>query len=63
MGFMVIFAYVNPIFPLYCISRTVTVAGWIIFAFGVLQIPGWAIYAVYKQKGATLLEVGVRENC
>lgn len=32
------------------------VIGWIIFSFGVLQIPGWAIYAVYKQKGSTLLE-------
>lgn len=36
-----------------------TAIGWVIFAFAVLQIPAWAIYAVYKQKGTTLLEVGV----
>lgn len=36
--------------------------GWIIFSFGVLQIPGWAIYAIYKQKGDTLLEVCVRHQ-
>lgn len=54
--FLLLFA--THIFTVIPHQLLITVAGWIIFAFGVLQIPGWAIYAVYKQKGATLLEVG-----
>ncbi|XP_053669859.1 sodium-dependent nutrient amino acid transporter 1-like isoform X1 [Anopheles nili] len=30
--------------------------GWCIFAFGLLQLPIWGIYAVYKQDGKTLNE-------
>ncbi|XP_035787557.1 sodium-dependent nutrient amino acid transporter 1-like isoform X2 [Anopheles albimanus] len=30
--------------------------GWCIFAFGLLQLPIWATYAVYKQGGKTLTE-------
>ncbi|XP_050095730.1 sodium-dependent nutrient amino acid transporter 1-like isoform X2 [Anopheles aquasalis] len=30
--------------------------GWCIFAFGLLQLPIWAMYAVYKQGGKTLTE-------
>uniref|UniRef100_A0A182W2B8 Transporter n=1 Tax=Anopheles minimus TaxID=112268 RepID=A0A182W2B8_9DIPT len=30
--------------------------GWCIFAFGLLQLPIWGIYAVYKQSGKTLNE-------
>lgn len=29
-------------------------AGWTITAFGLIQLPLWAIYAVIKQKGDTL---------
>lgn len=31
--------------------------GWCIFAFGLLQLPIWAAYAVYKQSGKSLNEV------
>ncbi|XP_052900292.1 sodium-dependent nutrient amino acid transporter 1-like [Anopheles moucheti] len=30
--------------------------GWCIFAFGLLQLPIWAAYAIYKQSGKTLNE-------
>ncbi|KAJ6647379.1 Sodium-dependent nutrient amino acid transporter 1 [Pseudolycoriella hygida] len=30
--------------------------GWVISAVGIMQLPLWAIYAVYKQKGNTLKE-------
>ncbi|KFB53954.1 AGAP010865-PA-like protein [Anopheles sinensis] len=30
--------------------------GWCIFAFGLLQLPIWATYAIYKQSGKTLTE-------
>lgn len=36
--------------------NVVYIIGWIIFVFGVAQIPGWAVYAVYKQKGSTLVQ-------
>lgn len=47
----------NAIIIKYACDFCNVVIGWILFAFGVLQIPGWAIYAVYKQKGSSLLEV------
>lgn len=31
--------------------------GWVISAVGIMQLPLWATYAVYKQKGNTLMEV------
>ncbi|XP_058119007.1 sodium-dependent nutrient amino acid transporter 1-like isoform X2 [Anopheles ziemanni] len=30
--------------------------GWCIFAFGLMQLPIWGIYAIYKQSGKTLTE-------
>lgn len=36
--------------------------GWIISAVGIMQLPLWAMYAVYNQKGNTLMEVNTNLN-
>jgi hypothetical protein len=35
----------------------IAVAGWVLFGFGVSQVPLWALIVMYKKKGGSILEV------
>lgn len=39
-----------------------TVVGWGLSAVGMVQIPIWMVYAIYKQNGSTLSEVSVYQK-
>lgn len=44
---------------LYNIFIYYIVFGWCLSAFGILQLPFWAIYAIYKQNGNNIFDVNI----